>query len=123
MSFKFTSTLLPQLLKSLHAIPPSAIPARLFSSAKVIPAQTTSLLASHHAALRLAFKQPLQKHLPNQAPRRSVSQLISSNSTRQEPINWTKIGSSAAVATIAVVGLNYALNRETRGALTASESS
>ena len=65
----------------------------------------------------------LPKRFPSGSGATSGSRGVATLVKRADEVDWTKIGTSVGVALVAVVGLNYALNRETRGALTAAESS
>ncbi|KAL8277744.1 hypothetical protein RQP46_009866 [Phenoliferia psychrophenolica] len=54
----------------------------------------------------------------------SGSRGIASTAVRpSDQVDWTKVATSVGIAAVAVVGLNVALNRETRDALSAAESS
>lgn len=66
---------------------------------------------------------PTFKSLLHRVPHfsRSITQVVPH--TTQQPLDWRKIATSAGGALVAVVGANYALNRDTRDALSPSEAS
>ncbi|KAK4705151.1 growth hormone-inducible transmembrane protein, partial [Phenoliferia sp. Uapishka_3] len=63
---------------------------------------------------------------PSPASSSSRTIATSTSTTRAngaDQVDWTKVASSVGIAAVAVVGLNLALNRETRDALSVAESS
>lgn len=99
--------------------PPTASTSRLLSSFRPTPLRFASTKAG--SAGIAAF---LPKRFPSGSGASAGSRGVATTVVkRADEVDWTKIGTSVGVAVVAVVGLNYALNRETRGALTAAESS
>lgn len=102
-------------------------PIHLTPFLRLPPTPSTSRLLS---TSRVAFR-PTPSSLPKGFP---ASSRLAGSSTRGiatapvartagDQVDWTKVATNVGIAAAAALGLNYALNRETRGALTGAESS
>ncbi|ORY57684.1 inhibitor of apoptosis-promoting Bax1-domain-containing protein [Leucosporidium creatinivorum] len=114
-------TALPRLLQHAPIAPalratkqPIASTSRLFSTSRPAESPFNSLLRRFPRAERAHGKGPQQgRSYQSAAP-----------VTRQaDQVDWTAVATRVGLAGVAAVGINYALNRETRDALSAYESS
>lgn len=108
-------TALPRLT---HALPKSTLSHFKAPSPSVIRQYSVK-----HSSNSSPFPSILAKlsAIPKNA---STSRSISTTYGSANPqVDWTRVAVGMGVAAVGVVGLNYALNRETRGGLTAFESS
>lgn len=75
------------------------------------PTSSTPLLGSYTSAFRQSFKRNVQTYAER-----------AGSGEKAQPVDWQKVGLNVGLGVAAAVGLNFALNRETRDALSTAES-
>ncbi|KAM0748106.1 hypothetical protein T439DRAFT_328085 [Meredithblackwellia eburnea MCA 4105] len=126
-------TLVPRLARAAATHHPLLPGAPLLRHQGISASRTTTsrLLSSSASSTKATSSKPsLTSLLPKKPFTSNSSRSVSTvppayghQQSHQQQVDWTRVATSAGIAAVAVVGLNYALNRETRGALSDAESS